>query len=348
MRRFGLGLVLAAMATTARAEVPSVAVDIAPVHSIVSAVMGTLGTPSLIVPPGASPHGYSLRPSEARTLDGADLVVWVGPGLTPWLERPLDTLASQSVKLPLLDAPNITLLEVREGATFAGHDHGGAYAHGHDAEHGHDDDHEDHAHDETHAEHAHDEHAHDDHAHDDHGHDDHAGHDHAHGSVDPHAWLDPQNAGIWATAIAGALSDLDPENAEQYVANAQNFSTEMQILEAEIAAQLAPVSGRPFVVFHDAYQYFERRFGVEAAGAVASVDGDAPSPARVATLRDEVAELGAVCALTEPQFNPGILTALDATNVGEVDPLGIRHDLGPDHYASVLRAMAETLVECLS
>lgn len=368
-----LVLILSVSATGAMAEVPRVAVDIAPIHSIVSAVMGDLGQPSLIVPPTASPHGYSMRPSEARALDGADLVVWMGHGLAPWLEGPIDSLAGDASVIELLARPETQLLDVRDGVTFAGgdhdHDHGHAEEEAHDDHDDHDkhqghedhddheghDDHDDHKdhddHGDAHEEHDHDEHdEHDeDHAdegddHEDHGHDD----AHADGEVvDPHAWLDPENARTWASVIAGQLADLDPENATVYAENAASFSKKVSVLEEKIDALVAPLRGRPFVVFHDAYHYFEHRFDIEAVGAVSSSDAAAPSAARVSELRDNVAQLGAVCALTEPQFNPAILEALGDVKLGVLDPLGASLDAGPELYGELLSGMATSLSKCL-
>lgn len=380
----------ALLGTTALADAPRVAVDIAPVHSIVAAVMEGVGTPDLIVSPGASPHGYSMRPSEARALDAADLVVWVGHGLTPWLEGPVDTLGSEAEHIELMDLPATLRMDIREGATFAAHDHGhGEEAHddhdhdkhdheeaGHDdhdhEEHAHDDhDHEEHAHDDhghdedkhddhgheeaSHDEHAHDEHDHEEHAHeedkhDDHGHDEasHDDHGHAHADgIDPHAWLDPQNAVIWAAAIAEELGHLDPDNAQVYADNAAAFKSEINSLTEEVQQELQPVAGKPFIVFHDAYQYFETRFGIAAVGAISASDAEDPSPRRIAELREEVESLDAVCALTEPQFNPGIVNALGDVNLGEVDPLGVSIETGPDLYATLIRNMATSLSACL-
>ncbi|MFL4471589.1 zinc ABC transporter substrate-binding protein [Tateyamaria armeniaca] len=356
MRYLALGLGI--IGTGAVADVPRVAVDIAPVHSIVAAVMGDLGQPALIVPPGASPHGYSMRPSEAATLDRADLVVWMGHGLAPWMEGPVESLAGDAVVLELLTLPQTQLLDIREGATFAAHDHDHGDEHGHDDAHdAHDDTHEDHADDHAHEDKA-DDHA-EDHAHDHaeaHDHDadkahdeDHAdAHDHdAHEGGDPHAWLDPDNAMIWAGVIAAQLADLDPENADTYAANATIFSNNINSLKGDIEAQIASVKGRPFVVFHDAYHYFEHRFGLEAAGAVSAGDAAAPSAARLSELRSEIASLGAVCALTEPQFNPAILDALGATQLGEIDPIGATLTPGPELYGQLLANMATSLTNCL-
>jgi zinc transport system substrate-binding protein len=143
------------------------------------------------------------------------------------------------------------------------------------------------------------------------------------------------------------LAEQDPENAQIYAANAAVFSDELTALEAEISATLASVLGRPFVVFHDAYHYFEHRFGIEALGAVTANDASAASPARLSELRDTIAATGAVCALTEPQFNPGLLTALGPVRLGEIDPLGASLQPGPMLYPDVLRNMAAALAECL-
>ncbi|WP_299657338.1 zinc ABC transporter substrate-binding protein [uncultured Tateyamaria sp.] len=353
MRRIFLTSSVIFASSAALAEVPRVAVDIAPVHSIVAAVMDGVGTPDLIVPPGTSPHDHNLRPSEARALDEADVVVWMGHALTPWLEGPVDTLGEGALHIELLDLPQTIRLESREGAAFAAHDHD----HGHDdhddhgdKDHAHDDDgHDEHAHDKDgHDDHGHDEHAHEDHEtaeHEDHAHDAHDDHAHADG-MDPHAWLDPQNAVIWAGEIAKQLAEIDPANAQTYTDNAQAFEQEISDLNAEAKLMLEPVSDRPFIVFHDAYQYFEARFGIAAVGAVSASDAEDPSPRRVAELREEVQQHDAVCALTEPQFNPGIMNAMGDLKLGEIDPIGVTAEPGPDLYASVIRAMATSLAEC--
>lgn len=346
----------ALMGGTAIADVPSVAVDIAPVHSLVARVMDGVGTPDLIVQSGASPHEYSLRPSEAAALQNADLVFWIGEDLTPWMEDAVGTLASGATVTTLLEADGITLLDFREGALFEAHDHGHGDHEEHD-EHGHDDhDHDKHAHDDhdhdTHEEHAHDDHDHDkheEHAHDDH--EDHADHhDHAHGDHDPHAWLSPQNARVWLNTIAAQLSAADPDNAGTYFANAAAGRAELESLMAEINETLDPVRGGSFIVFHDAYQYFENDFDIPAAGAISVSDASDPSPARIAEIQSRIRDEGIDCVLAEPQFNPGLVaTVLDGTDArtGVIDPLGAELDAGPTLYPRLLRNMAATLADCL-
>jgi zinc transport system substrate-binding protein len=359
MIRSGLAAVLM-LSAGAAAAAPRVVADIAPVHSLVARVMQGVGEPSLILPPGASPHGYALRPSEAQRLQEAELVFWIGPELTPWLDGPIDALAGEATAVSLRGVPGVTLLPVREGATFEAHehDHGGhnhgAEAAGHDHDHAHEAKAAAHDHDHDHDHAAEAEAAGHDHDHDHaeaakagaHDHD----HDHAHGAMDEHIWLDPENAKAWLSAIAAALSEADPDNASAYSANAKAGKAELDALSAEIDKALAPVRGRGFVVFHDAYQYFETRFGAPAAGSITVSDAAAPSAARVAEIRALLKEIGAGCVFAEPQFPARIVeTVAEGTGArtGVLDPLGASLTPGPGLYGEVLRGMAASLVACL-
>ncbi|MEM7669025.1 MAG: zinc ABC transporter substrate-binding protein [Pseudomonadota bacterium] len=334
MSRTLLPISLAAtlMGGTALAEVPRVAADIAPVHSLVARVMDGIGTVDLIVAPGATPHEYSLRPSEATALQEGDLVFWIGPDLTPWMERAIETLATDAAVTELMEAPGTIELEIREGALFEAHDHG----------------------DDEHEEHGDDDHGDDHHAEDKHD-DDHAEHDdghegHHHGSHDPHGWLSPQNAATWLNVIAGQLSAADPENAGAYFANAAAGRTELEALTTEINAIFDPVRGKRFIVFHDAYQYFETTFDFAASGAISVSDASDPSPARIAEIRARIADEGIDCVLAEPQFKAGLVTAvLDGTEAGTgvLDPLGSDLEPGPALYPQLIRNLASALAECL-
>lgn len=336
------------VAGTASADVPSVAVDIAPVHSLVARVMDGVGDPDLIVASGASPHEYSLRPSEAQALQDADLVFWVGEDLTPWMAGALGALAEGAQVTSLLDVTGTLTLPFREGALFEAHAHGDetdheqADAHAHEDEHDHDaqahekDDHDGHEHDEAHG----DEHAHDEDHHD----------AHAHGEVDPHAWLSPENAAVWLNAIAAALSGADPQNAGAYFANAAAGRAEMDMLSQDVTQILDPVRGRNFIVFHDAYQYFENAFAFPAAGAITLSDASDPSPARIAEVQGRVAEQGVTCVLSEPQFAPGIVAAVmdgSTAQTATLDPLGSDLAPGPALYPHLIRNLALRLADCL-
>ena len=324
-----LSLTATLMGGTAFADAPRVAVDIAPVHSLVARVMEGVGTPDLIIQAGASPHEYSLRPSEAAALQDANLVFWIGSGLTPWLTDTIETLAPNANVTELLEADGTIELEFREGALFEAHDD-------HEEE-GHDD------HDDEKADH-------DDHSDDDHD-DEEAGHDeHEHGDHDPHAWLSPQNAMTWMNVIAGQLSAADPDNAGAYFANAAAGRAEIKVLIGEVTATLDPVRDGRFIVFHDAYQYFETDFNFPASGAISISDASDPSPARIAEIQDRIAEQGIDCVLAEPQFNPGLIaTVLEGSNAqtGILDPLGSDLEPGSALYPQLIRNLSTALAGCM-
>ncbi len=286
------------------ADVPQVTTDIPVTHSLVTRVMAGIGTPDLIVNRGASPHDYSLRPSNAASLEAADLVFWISSELTPWLEGALKTLAADAKVIELMDAKGSTVLPFREGSTFETHSH----------RHKHDED------------------------------------EHATVTVDPHGWLDPYNGKTWLDVIATELSKIDPENTDIYFDNVSQGKTDIDAVISEIDATLAPFRGTNFIVYHDAYQYFERRFDVLAAGSISMGDVSDPSPARIAEIHQTVEELDMTCVFSEPQFNPELVaTVVDGTKARArvIDPLGTRLTLGADFYLNLLRNIAQTMASCL-
>jgi zinc transport system substrate-binding protein len=297
---------------------PAVVASTKPIHSLVSSVMGDTGTPVLIVKGAASPHTYSLRPSDAAALESADLVFWTGHGMELFLAEALETLSTDANVVELAEAPGIELLPLREGGAFEAH--------------------------------AHDEEEYD-HDHGNEGHEDHADHDdHAHDEGDMHFWLDPENAKLMVAHIAQTLSAADPENAATYAANAEAETARLDALTDELTATLAPVASKPFLVFHDAYQYFENRFGLEVAGTVTVSPEVMPGAARIDELRAKVSELGATCVFAEPNFEPAIVgTIVEGTEAqaGTLDPEGSALTEGPDLYHALLRDLANGLVDCL-
>ena len=296
------------------ADVPKVTVDIAPVHSLVSKVMNGVGKPDLIIPAGASPHEYQLKPSNAKSLQDADIVFWIGEDLTPWLEKGLSSLAQDASITSLLEVDGVELLSFREGALFEAHDH---------------DDHDDHG-----------KKKHDDH-------DDHEGH--AHGEHDPHAWLSPQIAKIWLNNIAAKLSEIDPDNAASYFSNAKSARDNIDTLITEVNSILDPIRDKKFVVFHDAYQYFEKSFNISASGAISLGDASDPSPARLSEIRKRVVDEAVECVLAEPQYDPGLVkSVLEGTNAKTtvIDPLGVSLETGPNLYENLIRNLATNLAKC--
>lgn len=351
MIRFSLCVVGASLAGQAAAEAPKVATDIAPVHSLVARVMDGVGAPDLIIPPGASPHNNAMRPSQARALQSADVVFWVGEELTPWMSKPLSALSEDAQLVALLDTEGTVLYDFRDVTEEDHHDDHSDYDdHDDHADHDDDDDHADH---DEHADHdGHDDHAEDKHeGHDDHE-EEHAGHDdhgHDHDGIDPHAWLDPENARVWVQVIAETLATADPENAQQYRDNAQAADVELAALQNEIAADLSGMQARSFITFHDAYQYFEKRFGLETSGSVSLGDASAPGPARLAALQEKVAEDQIVCAFAEPQYDTRLVkTAIEGTGAAiyELDPIGVAINPGADQYMELLRALVASYQAC--
>jgi zinc transport system substrate-binding protein len=315
----GWGVVAALLlggAGAVRAEVAAVA-TIKPIHSLVAAVMQGVGEPHLLLAAG-SPHSYSLKPSDARALQRAKLVFQVGPQLETFLVAPLQTLAGDARVVTLAEASGLTLLPYRTGGDWDAHDHDGEDRDEHGDAHA--NKHED-------GEPA-----------------------HAPGGTDMHLWLDPANGRAMVGAIAAALADADPANAERYRANAAALQAKLDALGAELAPRLAPLRGKPFVVFHDAYQYFERAFGLQAAGSV-TVSPERQTGARhLAELRERIARLRVVCVFAEPQFEPRLVaTLIEGTGArsGTLDPIGADLAAGADLYVALLRRNADALAACL-
>ena len=289
------------VATPVHAKVPQVATDIPPVHSLVSQVMGELGTPKLIIPPGTSPHGYAMRPSEARALQAADVVFWMGQDLTAWFGRAIKTLAANATTVALSESKDLIRLPYRTTKNF-------------------------------------DTHTHDEGEHD------------ATAKIDPHLWLDPDNALIFLDVIATTLARLDAIHADTYLTNAAQAKAALEVLKLELNTIVQPIRGRPFIVFHDAYHYFEHRFDVEAAGSLSIGDASSPGPARIAAIRGKVQTLGATCVFSEPQFEPKIIATViekTAARSGTLDPVGATLKPGPDQYSQLLRHLAHGLLTCL-
>jgi zinc transport system substrate-binding protein len=262
-------------------------------------VMGDLGTPVLLLAKGADEHDFALRPSQALAVAEAGLVVWIGPKLTPWLDRALG--GSTGVSLALLAAQGT---QTRDFPAEAAEEH-----------------------------------------------EEHEEGEEPHEGTDPHAWLDPGNAAVWLGLIAAELARIDPENAPTYAANAAQALAEVQALDASIAATLAPVADRPFVVFHAAYGYFIAHYGLQTAGALREGDAASPGAARIAALRDTLAQGGVRCVFPEVQHDPVQLAQLvEGTNAklgAALDPVGSTLDPGPGAYAALLTGLAGTLAECL-
>lgn len=361
--RFGLaklGLCLALLGAASNGSAAgetsdhlNVVVTIKPVHSLVAQVMEGLGQPSLLIDGRASPHAFSLRPSDAKALSDADVVVRVGPAVEPFTVRLSQTLSSATRLVTLQDAAGVKLLETRRGSRFEAHDHGDAHeredqpAHEHEHEQakrdgGHDEgDKVAHEHGQDHREDAHGRESDESHDHD---------HDHDEGGIDGHIWLDPDNAKAIVRQIADVLGALRPNLKDKLAANATKAIAGIDALDAQIRADIAPITGKRFIVFHDAYQYFERHYGLQAAGAITLNPEVKPSARRLSEIRQTLAETSAGCVFAEPQFSPRIVASvIEGTNAkaGTIDPLGADIPAGTGQYSALMRAIAKDLVGCL-
>ena len=287
---------------------PRTVVTIKPIHSLVAAVMAGIGQPHLLVTGAASPHGHALKPSQARALAAAELVVWVGPEMESFFIKTAGSLPTTTTVLTLIMEPEVIKLRARRGGAWQGHevdeDHQGAS--------------------DEHAEGRHD--------------------------IDGHLWLDPENGRAIVALVADRLAGLDPANAAAYRANAIRVTRELQALEQEIAGLLAALRHVPYVVFHDAYQYFEARFRTNAVGSISISPDRPPSARRLLDIRRRIKGSGAVCVFAEPQFEPRLVdTVREGTpaRAATLDPLGAAIEAGPDAYAALLRDLALALASCL-
>jgi zinc transport system substrate-binding protein len=301
--------------TTAQAAAPNVVVSIKPIHSLVAAIMQGVGEPKLIVEGAASPHTYNMKPSNAAALQNADLIFWIGHGMEAFLEKPLSAVASKAAVVTLEDAPGLHKLKFREGGVFE------PEADEDDHEHG----------------------GGDDAAHDD--------GDHDLQGYDTHLWLDPMNAKAFAQEIERRLVQVDPENAQRYQRNALDLMKKLDALDTELKASLEPVRHKPFIVFHDAYQYFEHRYHVTVAGSITVSPETMPGAERIAEIHKKVADLGATCVFAEPQFEPKLLKVVTEgtkAHTGVLDPEAGALDPSPDLYFQLMRGLSGSLKDCLS
>ena len=286
--------------------------SIKPLHSLVSFVMDGVGTPDILVDGSSSPHTFQLKPSHATMLQEADIVFWIGEDLESFLETPLESISKNSKHITLMESDEIELLKFREKNIFDEHDE-------------------------------HDEHA------DEHGdeHDGHDDHEHAHGEHDIHFWLDPEIAKTIVKIITRELSEIDPANAPSYESNSIKALNEIDQLISKTKGKIN--SDAKYVVFHDAYQYFEKRFGIEVVGALTVNPEVLPGAKQLSEIREVIEHENVNCLFSEPQFNPGIaeMIAKDTgVRAAILDPLGAELEPGKDLYFDLIGDMASSFESC--
>jgi zinc transport system substrate-binding protein len=243
-----------------------------------------------------------LKPSAARALANAQLVIWVGEGLEPMLEKPLHSLAESSRVIELAGVEGMHLLDNREGGVWGEEHHG----------------------------------------------DTHEGH--GHGEVDMHLWLAPENARRIVSVVASQLVELDSANAAHYQRNAAVMIKRIDALEQKLKLDLAPVHKIPYIVFHDAYHYFEEAFDLSPAGAISVSPERQPGAKRIAEIQQAIAERKATCVFSEPQFKPRIvMVVLEGSGArhGVLDPLGAELSPGEKQWFDLMQGLADNLSGCL-
>ena len=306
--------------------------SIKPVHSLVSLVMKGVGNPQLIVPGAASPHGFSLKPSQAMLMEKADIIFWIGPDLETFLEKPLQVISNKATKIKLIETPKLEKLKFRVGGKFEEHDH----------DHGKhkDEKHDDHG---KHKDEKHDDHGkHKDEKHDDHG--------HVGSHSDPHIWLDPTNAKLMLEYISHELEEIDPANAPTYEKNFKEAKRKIDEVSLTITNALTPYKENGFIVFHDAYQYFEKHFDLQASGAISIHPETVPGAQRMTEIRQALNSSSVKCVFTEPQFESKVVRAIiegTGKKSVEIDPIGANLKPEKNLYFNLISDMGEAFVKCL-
>jgi zinc transport system substrate-binding protein len=320
----------------ANADIKVVA-SIKPIHSLASYLMNGVAKPDLIVDGYASPHGFAMKPSHAKMLQNADLIFWVGEDVENFLEKPLGSIAKKAEKIELMQIKGLQVLKFRERNIFDDHDD-----HGHD-DHDKKEDHDSHAKKEDHDDHGKKE------DHDDHGkkedHDDHERH--AHGEFDPHIWLDPINAEVILNEMVEHLIENDPKNEAKYKSNLDEALKDIDKLTIDVMTELS--NSVSSIVFHDAYQYFEKRFNVNILGAFTVNTDVMPGAEQLAEIREIIEHDKVACVFSEPQFNPDIIKAVAKDmniKTGVIDPLGATLNPGKDLYFSLIKNMSASFKGC--
>ncbi|WP_438281892.1 zinc ABC transporter substrate-binding protein ZnuA [Pseudomonas alabamensis] len=297
-------------ALNAQADV-RVLTSIKPLQQIAAAVQDGVGTPDVLLPPGASPHHYALRPSDVRRVGEADLLYWIGPDMENFLPRVLGSRSKTTVAVQSL--PGLTLRHFGQDSHSHEGDHDG---HDHDAAHGHDE------------------------------HD----HDHRPGSLDAHLWLSSANARVIAAKMAADLAQVDPAHAARYQANLTAFTERLNGLDQRIQARVAGVAGKPYFVFHEAFDYFEAAYGLNHTGVFSVASEVQPGAQHVAAMRARLQDVGKTCVFSEPPMRPRLAETLTAglpVRLAELDALGGTDPVEAHGYERLLENLGNGLAGCL-
>ena len=307
-----LSIIPISFITGVNAEI-KVVTTIQPLHSLISNVMGNKGKLDLILEGTASPHSFTLKPSHAKMLENADVIFWIDKDLESFLDKPLKSIPKKAKVVHLMDISGLEIHKFREKNIYGGHDD-------------------------------HDKHGHKEDKHDDH---DKHGHAHAHGEFDVHIWLDPNNAKVIVKEVANQLATLDSKNSDFYKKNAKKTLNKLDNLINKIDKSINKKAS--FVTFHDAYQYFEKRFGIEALGALTINTDIQPGAKQIEEIQHLVEDKNIKCIFSEPQFNPKLINMIaksSGAKTGILDPLGSSYKPGNDLYFNLINDLYENLNKC--
>ncbi len=296
------------------AEAPKVLASIKPLQLISQAITEGITHTEVLLPPGASPHNHSMRPSDARKLHSADLIFWVGPAMETFLERSLPS-PENAASVAMMDIEGITLLANDES------------------------DHDEHEYDDHHS-HERERHEHGRH-----------GHDHHHGKYDPHIWLSPKNGKAIAKAMANALADIDAKHAGQYQQNLTAFLKDLDKTDKRNKAIVKQLNDQPMFVFHDAYGYLQDQYQLNIAGHFTLNPEQQPGAKHLTELRDQLKSSGNTCVFREPQFQPAYINRITEglpVKVGILDPLGGEIKVKADGYSLFISSLVDNISECLT
>ena len=302
-RLFAIFIALSAsllVISPAHAEV-RVLTSIKPLQLIAAAVQDGVGTPEVLLPPGASPHNYALRPSDVRRVREVDLFYWIGPDLESFLPRVL-----QGRSLPVVTVQSLPELRLRHFAADS-QSHEAADPAEHD-------------------------------------------HDHSPGSLDAHLWLSSVNARVIAARMATDLSAADPANAARYKSNVKVFDERLDAMDARVKARVAGVAGKPFFVFHEAFDYFEDAYGLKHTGVFSVAAEVQPGAQHVAAMRTRLSEVGKTCVFSEPPLRPRLAETLTAglpVKLAELDGLGGYTAATAQGYEQMMEKLGNDLAVCL-
>ncbi|MFG0518684.1 zinc ABC transporter substrate-binding protein ZnuA [Kluyvera intermedia] len=297
--------------TAAQRADAAVVTSLKPLGFIASAIADGVTETQVLLPDGASEHDYSLRPSDAKRLQNADLVVWIGPEMEAFMDKSTQSIPdNKKVTIAQLEGVKPLLMK------------------------GADDDDDDHDHDGGH-----------DHAHGEKG-DAH----HHHGDYNMHLWLSPEIALLSAVAIHNKLVELMPQSRARLDANLKDFEANLAATDKQVASELAPVKGKGYFVFHDAYGYYEKHYGLTPLGHFTVNPEIQPGAQRLHQIRTQLVEQKATCVFAEPQFRPAVVESVargTSVRMGTLDPLGTNIQLSKGSYPAFLTQLATQYASCL-